>query len=133
MFYRTFSTDFVPSRFLIWISPNNSLHLSTLPNLKRDKKRTLIRKSHDPCFHKKYGVAGVTTFVAHCTIIRYHSPSEVGHFGFGLAGVVVGAQLGDEFGRVLRGVHGQGLGNHQQGAGELSDGQLLPRALRTSK
>ena len=28
---------------------------------------TVGQKSHDPCFHKKYMKAGVTTFVAHCT------------------------------------------------------------------
>jgi len=29
---------------------------------------TVGHKSHDPCFHKKYMVAGVMTFVAHCTV-----------------------------------------------------------------
>jgi len=28
---------------------------------------TVGHKSHDPCFHKKYMVAGVMTFVGHCT------------------------------------------------------------------
>jgi len=32
-------------------------------------KGTVSRKSHDPCFHKKYTEAGVMTFVAHCTDI----------------------------------------------------------------
>ena len=43
-----------------------------------------------------------------------------------LAGVVESSQLGDKIGRVLGRVDRQRLGNHQQGTGELGDGQLFP-------
>ena len=50
---------------------------------------------------------------------------HVGVVGLGLARVVVGAEFGDELGGVLGGVHGQRLGDHQQGVRELGNGQLF--------
>ena len=52
---------------------------------------------------------------------------ELGVLRLGLAAVVVRAQLGHQVGRVLGGVDGQGLGDHQQRLGKLGDGQLFPR------
>ena len=43
----------------------------------------------------------------------------------GLAGVVVGSQLGDQVGGVLRCVDRQGLWNDQQGLGKVSNGKLF--------
>ena len=50
---------------------------------------------------------------------------ELGVLRLGLAAVVVRAQLGHQVGSVLGGVDGQGLGDHQQGLGKLSNGQLF--------
>ena len=43
----------------------------------------------------------------------------------GLAGVVVGSQLGDQVRGVLRCVDCQGLWNDQQGLGKVSNGKLF--------
>ena len=43
----------------------------------------------------------------------------------GLAGVVVGSQLGDQVRGVLRCVYRQGLWNDQQGLGKVSNGKLF--------
>ena len=55
---------------------------------------------------------------------------EVGVLLLGLRGVVVSPQLGHEVTGVLGGIDGQGLGDHQQGLGEVSDGELLPTGER---
>ena len=47
----------------------------------------------------------------------------------GLRGVVVRSQLGDQVGRVLGGVDGERLGDHEKGGGELGDRKLFTRAL----
>lgn len=57
------------------------------------------------------------------------SPLEVLALGVNLSLVVEGAQLSHQIGGVLRRVHRQRLGDDEEGAGELCDGQLLPGAL----
>ena len=47
----------------------------------------------------------------------------------GLAGVVVGSQLGDQVRGVLRCVYRQGLWNDQQGLGKVSNGKLFSEEL----
>ena len=38
---------------------------------RRPRRRgTVGRKSHDPCFHKKYMEAGVMAFATHCTVLK---------------------------------------------------------------
>ena len=65
-----------------------SLGVQITKRIKQNRERTAIQagklllhkciplmvghKSHDPCFHKKYMVAGVMTFVAHCTLFMGH-------------------------------------------------------------
>ena len=60
-----------------------------------------------------------------------HSPFEVLALGVDLGFVVESAELGHQVGGVLRCVHRQRLGDDQQGAGELRNGQLLPGTLKT--
>lgn len=62
-----------------------------------------------------------------------NSPLEVLALGVDLSLVVEGAQLGHQVGGVLRRVHGQRLGDDEEGAGELGDGQLFPGALRRER
>ena len=42
---------------------------------------------------------------------------------------MVGAELGDEVGRVFGGVDGEGAGNDEEGLGEFADGELFAGAL----
>eukprot|EP00965_Chrysotila_dentata_P124488 4114095-Pleurochrysis_carterae.AAC.1 len=57
-------------------------------------------------------------------------PAKLGLGRVGLRGVVVGAQLGDDVGGVLRGVDSELLRDDEERLGKLCDGELLARAER---
>lgn len=64
------------------------------------------------------------------TVFAVDSPLEILALGVDLSLVVEGTQLGHQIGGVLCCVHSQRLGDDEEGAGELGDGQLFPGALR---
>ena len=59
-----------------------------------------------------------------------HSPFEVLAFRVDLGFVVESTKLGHQVGGVLCCVDSQGLGDDQEGAGKLCNGQLLPGTLK---
>ena len=40
-----------------------------------------------------------------------------------------GTELGDEFGRILGGVYGEGFRDYEEGCGEFADGELFAGTL----
>lgn len=61
------------------------------------------------------------------------SPLQVLALWVDLSLVVEGPELRHQVGGVLRRVHGQRLGDDEEGPGELCDGQLLPGPLETDE
>lgn len=68
----------------------------------------------------------ITLLLINLTFIEIQTAVlEVGVLGLGLAGVMIGAELGHQLGCILSCIDSQRLGDHQQGLGELGNGQLL--------
>ena len=69
--------------------------------------------------------AGLLVVPHHALVEVQAAVLQVSVLLLGLRRVVVGAELGHQVGSILGGIDRQGLGDDQQGLGEVSDGQLF--------
>ena len=63
-------------------------------------------------------------------MLTLNIPLQVREILVGLAAVVVGTELGNQLGSIVRSVRGQHLGDDQQGIRKLSHSQLLSTCLK---